>query len=126
MHSQSLALRLTDLFSIMGKGGEEEKLCSHDDLPLWAQDNDFILRGYRTPGGTSDELQARLDRTTSNANSTAATSALSNGTSKSKDSVRDARERSVNGSKEKREGETATIKRFEHDSVYVSDRPIKT
>ena len=35
-------------------------LCTHSELPPWAQDNDAILTGYRRPGGTHAALQERL------------------------------------------------------------------
>lgn len=94
----------------MGSDGNP-KLCSHDDLPTWAQDNEFILRGYRTPGGTSDELQARLADSTSA--STLTSTSTANGASNG------ARQRAGNG-KEEADDSILTTKLFEHDSVYVS------
>lgn len=38
----------------------EKRLISYAELPLWSHDNDFILSGYRAPGGTVKELENRL------------------------------------------------------------------
>jgi len=39
--------------------GKQVKLVSHDHLPAWSHDNEFIVSGYRTPGGFNDEIRAR-------------------------------------------------------------------
>lgn len=38
-----------------------KKLVSHDDLPLWANDNEYIVHGYRATGGINDEIMARRE-----------------------------------------------------------------
>lgn len=35
------------------------KLVSHDDLPSWSIDNEYITRGYRAPGGIVDDIKGR-------------------------------------------------------------------
>lgn len=37
----------------------EKKLISHNDLPLWANDNEFIVSGYRAPGGVNEEIRLK-------------------------------------------------------------------
>ncbi|KDN47139.1 HlyIII-domain-containing protein [Tilletiaria anomala UBC 951] len=36
----------------MGPSASNEYLCTHDELPAWCHDNDFVITGYRRPGGT--------------------------------------------------------------------------
>jgi adiponectin receptor len=44
--------------------GIPRKLVLHDELPGWSIDNEFILRGYRAPGGINDEIKNRAGRDT--------------------------------------------------------------
>lgn len=37
------------------------KLVSHDNLPSWAIDNEYIVHGYRAPGGINEETSASVD-----------------------------------------------------------------
>lgn len=36
-----------------------DRLCSHDELPEWAKDNAFIVKGYRRPGLGNEGDDAR-------------------------------------------------------------------
>lgn len=54
-------------------GGEQVKLVSHDHLPAWSHDNEFIVHGYRTPGGFNDEVRARQSSNGTNGVGKAAT-----------------------------------------------------
>jgi adiponectin receptor len=45
---------------VIENGGKwKKRLISYTELPSWSHDNDFILSGYRAPGGTVDELKSR-------------------------------------------------------------------
>jgi channel protein (hemolysin III family) len=38
---------------------DKRRLISFSELPDWSHDNEFIVSGYRAPGGTIDDLKAR-------------------------------------------------------------------